>query len=70
MKATKENIEGLLQLGFKEVNKKKYIYEDLVAYIPLQGEYLSFKYGKEKLPIINTIASIKKLIEGIYEYKF
>lgn len=67
---TKENIEGLKQIGFKEVNSKKLIYEDIVAYMPLEGEYISFKYNGKQFPIIDKVESIEMIIKGIYEYKF
>jgi len=67
---TKENIEGLKQIGFKEVNSKRLIYEDIVAYMPLEGEYISFKYYGKQFPIIGKVESIEMVIKGIYEYKF
>jgi hypothetical protein len=70
MKNIKENVEGLKKIGFKEVNSKKLIYEDIVAYMPLEGEYISFKYDGKRLPIIDKVKSIEMLIKGIYEYKF
>lgn len=67
---TKENVEGLKRIGFKEINSKKLTYEDIVAYMPLEAEYISFKYEGKQFPIINKVESIEKIIKGIYEYKF
>ena len=70
MKNTKENIEQLKQIGFKEVNTKKLIYEDILAYMPLEGGYIDFKYDGKRLPIISKVESVEMIIKGIYEYKF
>lgn len=70
MEANKENIEKLKGLGFKENNSKKLVYKDITANMLLEGEYISFKYDGKSLPMIQKVESIKKIIEGIYEYKF
>jgi hypothetical protein len=70
MTATENNLKKLEELGFTKINSKKYVFKDLVAYLPLEGEYISFKYGKERLPIIDNIKSVEKIIHGIYEYMF
>lgn len=70
MIANKKNINKLKELGFKKLNPRKYVFKDLIAYLPLEGEYIFFKYNGKDLPIINNIKSIKKIIEGIYEYIF
>ena len=67
MTATAENIEALKELGFNEFKKGKFIYMDLRAYI--FQDYIFFKYDGRDLPLIDKIESIKKIIEGIYEYK-
>jgi hypothetical protein len=69
MKTTTKNIEQLKQLGFKEINPKKLVYKDVTAYMPLDGTYIFFKYCGKELPIISEISTIKKLLEGIYEYE-
>lgn len=69
MIASVENIEQLKQIGFKEVKEGKiYKFRDVVA--KESGGYLSFYYDSKSIPIINKIESVKKIIEGIYEYMF
>jgi len=68
MKATKENIKALKELGFKESKKGQYTYMDINA--TTFQEYLSFFYCGKSFPIISKVESIEKIIKGIYEYKF
>jgi len=68
MEATKENIEALKELGFKESKKGQYVYMDIK--VTTFQDYLSFFYCGKSLPIISKVESIKKIIQGIYEYKF
>jgi len=68
MKATKENIESLKELGFKEIKKGTYVFMDVKAIV--SDVYLSFYYLGKSFPIISKIESVEKIIQGIYEYKF
>lgn len=68
MEATKENIDGLKKLGFKENKKGQYFYMDLKCN-EFKG-HLFFKYDSKDLPLIQEVESIDKIIQGIYEYKF
>jgi hypothetical protein len=53
MEATKENIEELKKLGFRETRKNKFVYMDVTA-TSWEG-YLSFKYSGKDIPIINKL---------------
>ena len=68
MEASQENIKGLVIRGFKEIKTGVYIFRDITARI--SGGYLMFKYGKEDLPIIDSLEFVGLMQRGIYSFVY